>query len=181
MKATKRVLAILVSFSLLFGFMPQSANSAPVCPPSKVDGKTIGKIQVDGTEVNIKEVSYPKGGTVLPPRSPLNAGLSSRHMPLSADLGTSFLTWHVNFNKCQGKLNVINDKEIGFEFSVIDEKGETDLYRITERFTVKKGDYDADWFSLSGPRKLLLVSCTGKIVKGSYLKNLVIFAEPVNP
>lgn len=180
MRNVMRAIAILTSSIFFVATVPLVANSAPVCPPSKSDGKTIGKIQVDGTVVNIKELSYPKGGTLLPPRSPLNVGLSKRHMPLSADLGTSLLTWHVNYNKCQGKLNVINDEEVGFEFDVIDENGDSKSYKIIEKLTVKKGKYDSEWFDLAGPRRLLLVTCTGKVVNGSYLKNLVIIAEPLN-
>lgn len=174
-----KIRAIITIFTLWLSILSPVAAGAATCPPSSVDGETIGKIQVNNVSVNIKSVKYPKGGALTPPRSPLNAGISMRHMPLSSDLGTSVIAWHVNFNGCQGKLNVLSKESVGFEFSVVDENGDTDLYRITEKFTVKKGDYEPEWFDLSGPRKLLLVTCTGKVVNGSYLKNLVLMAEPI--
>jgi hypothetical protein len=168
-----------IAFALFLATItPISAQSA-TCPPSSVDGKTIGKIEVGKVAINLKTVKYPKGGNLNPPRSPLNAGLSARHMPLNSDLGTSVIAWHVNYNGCVGKLNVINNKPVGFEFSVSDENGVSTKYRITEKFSVKKGNYEAEWFDLSGPRRLLLVTCTGKVVNGSYQKNLILVAEPV--
>lgn len=171
---TSVVLTALLSLSL----SPMSASAAP-CPPSKTNGATIGKIQVGGVSVNLKNVNYPKGGVLVPPSSPLNAGLSARHMPLDSQLGTSVITWHVNLNGCEGKLNVLSKKEIGYEFSVTDQNGNLVVYRITEKVIVKKGNYEEEWFDLSGPRKLLLVTCIGKVVNGSYQKNLVLQAEPV--
>ena len=171
---TSVVLTALLSLSL----SPMGASAAP-CPPSKTDGATIGKIQVGGVSVNIKGINYPKGGVLVPPSSPLNAGLSARHMPLDSQIGTSVITWHVNLKGCEGKLNVLSKKEIGYEFSVSDENGNSVAYRIIDKVTVKKGNYKEEWFDRSGPRKLLLVTCIGKVINGSYQKNLVIQAEPV--
>lgn len=178
MRSLKIIGTLLCSALISLGVSPAQTLAA-TCPPSKSDGPTIGKVQVGDLAVNIKESTYPKGGVLNPPRSPLNAGLSARHMPLSAKLGTSVITWHVNFNGCVGKLNVLSKKEIGYEFSVIDENGESVTYSITEKKTVKKGNYKEEWFDLSGPRQLLLVTCTGKVVNGAYQKNLVLIAEPI--
>lgn len=76
-------------------------------------------------------------------------------------------------------MNAINNKPVGYNFTVTDEVGNEQRYSVTEKLVVDKGDYQAEWFDLSGPRRLLLVTCTGKVVNGSYEKNLVVFAEPV--
>jgi hypothetical protein len=169
------LIAALVNFAPVF----HTPAIAAICPPAKADGKTIGKITVGNVNVNLKSVKYPAGGVLNPPRSPLNAGVSNRHMPLSAELGSTVIVWHVNLNGCQGKLNAINKKKVGFQFDVTDENGETIKYEVSKKLTVPKGKYKAEWFELSGPRQLVLVTCTGTVVKGSYKENLVIFASPV--
>lgn len=174
----KIIIVLTLSALLLPSLTPLSASAAS-CPSSNVDGTTIGKIQVGGVSVNVKNVDYPKGGVLVPPKSPLNAGLSVRHMPLDSQLGTSLITWHVNLNGCDGKLNVLSNKKVGYEFSVTDQNGNSVAYKITQKEVVNKGKYKKEWFDLSGPRKLLLVTCTGKVVDGSYDKNLVLQAEPV--
>lgn len=113
-----------------------------------------------------------------PPSSPANAGVSARHNPLSATSGSSIVTWHVNYNGCAGALNPITKKDIGFTFSIKDEKGESTKYKIVENYTVPKGSYLPEWFELTGPRQIVLVTCTGKFVKGHYQDNLVLIARP---
>lgn len=161
-------------------FISPIAHGVDACPPSKSDGKTVGIIQVEKVRVNIKNVDYPEGQELIPPKSPLNAGVSIRHQPLSAQSGSTIIVWHVNYNGCQGKLNVVNNKNVGFRFNVTDEQGETLTYEIAKRLKVKKGNYDPDWFMLSGPRQLVLVTCTGKVVNRSYTDNLVIIATPIS-
>ena len=174
----------LTTFSIVSLIL--TLTSAPVssslvnCPPARVDGKTVGKIKVGKTIVNVKNVDYPAGKVLNPPKSPLNAGVSIRHQPLSADSGSSIVVWHINYNGCQGKLNVINNKKRGYEFTVTDERGVDTTYEVSKKFQVKKGKYDPDWFMLSGPRQLVLVTCIGKVIKGSYEDNLVIIATPVS-
>lgn len=154
------------------------SNAAINCPPPKADGRTVGKIKVGKVTVNVKNVDYPIGKDLNPPKSPLNAGVSIRHQPLNAETGASVIVWHINYNGCQGKLNVINNKKPGFKFDVIDEAGNEVTYEVSKRYQVKKGKYDPNWFLLSGPRQLVLVTCTGKVINRSYTDNLVIIATP---
>lgn len=173
-------ISVALIAALLFSFTHVPTASAAVkCPPAKSDGKTVGKIEVGSVTVNVKNVDYPEGKDLNPPKSPLNAGVSIRHQPLSADTGSSIIVWHINYNGCQGKLNVINNKKRGYQFSVKDENGTTTQYEVSKKVQVKKGKYDPDWFMLSGPRQLVLVTCTGKVVNRSYKDNLVIIATPV--
>lgn len=172
-----RVLTLV--FALVTTLVSAPAVEAAKCPSPKRDGKTVGTILAEGVTVDVKRVDYKEGKDLLPPDSPLNVGVSILHQPLNATEGASLLVWHVNYKGCQGKLNVINDEKPGYKFDVIDEKGEIVEYEIRERHQVRKGKYKPEWFMLTGPRKLVLVTCIGKVVRGSYLDNLVFIATPV--
>lgn len=162
---------------LLLALSPAPAVAAP-CPDPNRDGRTIGRITVGSTSVDVKTVTYPAGGELLPPRSPLNVGLSVRHAPLKATEGSSVLVWHINYAGCIGKLNVINNRKPGSRISVIDEEGVTTQYVISSTVRVPKGKYRPEWFRLDGPRQLVFVTCVGVVVDGHYLDNLVIIAKP---
>lgn len=170
---------IFLVLSLILGLFSATTANAAACPPPKKDGKTIGTIKVGKTTVNVKNIDYPAGKDLDPPKSPLNVGLSIRHQPLASPIGSSLLVWHVNYNGCQGRLNVINDKKPGFTFKVKDENKLLTTYKVTEVYKVKKGKYKPEWFMLTGPRQLVMVTCTGKVVNRSYTHNLVIIAAPL--
>jgi hypothetical protein len=169
------VIALLSIIIPVVNFSP--ANAAACSDPSK-DGKTIGKIVVGSTSVDVKNINYPAGGELDPPKSPLVAGVSLRHKQLSSLDGTSLIVWHINYDGCQGKLDVINNKPKGFLFTIVDETGKSRKYKIDTKTVVVKGTYKPEWFRLNGPRQLVFVTCTGKVVKGSYTDNLVITAIP---
>ena len=176
----KRFAGLTISLALISNLLIGFATpaSAAVCPDPKKDGKTIAKVKVGKLSVDVKYVDYPAAGVMDPPDSPLNVGLSIRHMPLTSPIGSSLLVWHINYKGCVGKLNPIMDKKVGSKFSIVDEKGFTQSFKITKKLQVKKGKYNEDWFALNGPRQLVLVTCIGKIVNRHYEDNYVIFAVP---
>lgn len=175
-----RIRTAILTAALSLALVAAPVAEAAKCPSPRKDGKTVGAVIADGVTVNVKNVDYKPGKDITPPASPLNAGVSLLHQPLSSKEGSSVIVWHVNYRGCQGKLNVINDEKPGFTFGVIDENGDLVEYAIRERLQVKKGDYEEDWFMLSGKRQLIMVTCIGKVVRGSYLDNLVIIATPVS-
>jgi hypothetical protein len=149
------------------------------CANPDQDGKTVGKISVGKSAVDIKRIDYPKSGVLDPPKSPLAAGVSIRHQPLSAIQGSSLIVWHVSYSGCEGKLNTITKTSLDSTFSVVDENGVTTKYKITKNTTVPVGKYDSDWFRLNGSRQLVFVTCAGKVVKGHHTHNQVVVATPV--
>lgn len=169
----------LIVISLVIGLLTAPSSLAANCPPSSVDGKTVGRISVGDVKVPVKNVDYPEGEALSPPKSPLNAGVSIRHQPLSATSGSTIIVWHINYNGCQGKLNVINSKKPGYVFKVKDEAGKVQKYAVTSKYQVKKGNYKSEWFMLTGPRQLVMVTCIGKVIDRHYLDNLVVIATPV--
>lgn len=183
MKKNYFIPALSALFALVLGVATLTGTTSPAsaaaCVPAKPVGKTVGKIVVGNISMPIKAFIYPAGGTMKPPGSTLMAGLSQRHMPLSSTLGSSILTWHRDYNGCWNELNVFTTKKVGSKFSITDEKGATKQYKISAMKKVKKGNYDASWFDLIGPRKVVLITCIGDFKDGHYENNLVVIAQPI--
>ena len=168
------VLAIAISV------IPVSLHSSSAaCKLVQPTGKTVGKVIVGNVNMPIKAFSYPAGGVMEPQRTTLAAGLSKRHMPLSSSVGSSVLTWHVNYGGCQHPLNVLMARSEGYILTIIDENGDLTDYRIDKKFIVKKGNYKKSWFNLVGPRQLVLFTCAGEFEDGHYVENMVFIATPV--
>ncbi len=165
---------------MIFGVVTTPSASGLECKPEKPTGKTIGEIKVGSVEMPIKGFTYPAGGVMEPQGTTLAAGLSKRHMPLSSNLGTSVITWHINYQGCWNQLNVLMSQKVGFRFKVTDENGDTRTYKIDKKLIVKKGDYKDSWFTLISPRKLTLVTCTGSFKNGHYTENMIFLASPVS-
>jgi sortase (surface protein transpeptidase) len=166
------------------GDVPRSIQTGPNsqsrCKPIRPKGTTVGTISVGNLEMPIKAFNYPAGGVMEPQKTTLAAGVSQRHMPLSAEIGTSVITWHVNYSGCWNPLNILTKKREGSIFTVTDENGESVRYRIDKKVVVRKGNYKKSWFTLVGPRQLTLVTCTGSFVDGHYKDNWVLIATPIS-
>ncbi len=168
--------ALVLIVASLFAF--NTSASAAKCSPVKPKGKTVGEISVGSLDMPIKSFNYPAGGVMEPQKSTLMAAVSQRHMPLSSTLGTSVIVWHVDYAGCINPLNVITKRAIGSTFSIVDENGDTARYKITKKMDVVKGKYKKEWFTLIGPRQLLLATCTGAFANGHYKENAIIIAVP---
>ena len=177
----KKLLSIFISltFSGLIA-LPMHQASASSCKPVEPVGKSIGRIKAGDVSLPIIYFTYPAGGAMKIQGSTKMVGLSNRHMPLSSQVGTSVLLWHINYNHCWNDLNILTNKDAGYQFTIIDEKGKSQKYELTKRYIVNKGKYRTEWFDVVGPRKLLLVSCTGSFKDGHYTQNVVMIANPVN-
>ena len=173
--ASLSIIALALVATSTFNIAPATAAN---CKPVKPTGTTVGKIQVNSVDMPIKSFNYPKGGVMEPQASTMMAALSDRHMPLSSQLGTSVIVWHRNYNGCENQLNTFFLKDIGSTFKITDENGRVTTYVIDKKFTVKKGSYKSNWFTLVGPRQLTLATCTGAFKAGHYVDNLVIIATP---
>jgi hypothetical protein len=176
----KKLYSFVAILSLIAAslFATNSIASAAACKPVKPTGKTVGTIKAGSLEMPIKQFMYPAGGVMEPQKSTLMAAVSQRHMPLSSTLGTSVIVWHVNYAGCVNELNTVTYKAIGSTFSIVDEKGKTTKYKISKKYEVAKGKYKKEWFTLIGPRQLLLATCTGAFANGHYKENSIIIAVP---
>lgn len=170
------LLSILILLSsILVGVSPVAAAS---CPPTNVDGKTVANVILGDLKVAVKRVDYPKSGALDPPKSPKFAGLSIRHQPLGAIQGSSVIVWHASYHGCKGSLNALTESPLNTKFLVVDEKGASTEYKLVEKLKIPKGQYEADWFRLNGSRQLVFITCTGKVVNGSYTQNQILIAIP---
>lgn len=176
----KKLLTFLsiISLAALFLVAPHTVANAVKCNPVKPTGKTVGEITVGAVSMAIKSFNYPAGGIMEPQKTTLTAALSQRHMPLSSSMGTSVIVWHFDYAGCFNELNILTSQSVGYKFKVTDEKGLVKSYVVSKRFKVAKGDYLESWFNLIGPRKLLLVTCTGAFKNGHYEDNAIIIATP---
>lgn len=174
----RALLSLALTLSLMTAPIAMTVSAA-ACVPVKAKGKTIATITAGAVKMPIKAFNYPAGGVMEPQGTTLAAGLSKRHMPLNSTLGTSVLTWHVNYKGCWNALNIFMTQKVGFTFKVKDEDGKVTKYRVDRKLTVKKGNYKKSWFTLVGPRQLALFTCTGEFKNGHYTKNMVFIATPV--
>jgi hypothetical protein len=169
--------AMAIVTTLGLALLPLASVEAATCPGPAVGGRAIGSVTVGEVTMPIKPVTYPSGGDLLGPNTARAAGVSTRHQPLTARTGTSLVVWHYTFGKkCPSPLNVLTELKVGEEFEIFDGKS-TRTYRLTERHRVRFGDYRPEWFRLSGPRQVVLVTCTG-LVNGRYTRNLIHVAVP---
>lgn len=172
--------AALVAAAMTFVGTPSAdaaANSN--CAPVDLGKKAIGSVKVGKMVVDLQRVTYPAGGDLFPPDNARIAGVSARHQPITARVGSTIILWHDYWNGCYGSLNLLAKKKIGFTFSVTDSKGKSQKYEIVEITTVKMGNYPSSWFALNGPRQLVLVTCAGNLVGGHKVLNSVVRAVPV--
>ncbi len=162
----------------LFAITATQAASAD-CKPVKPRGQSVGMINYGNKKMPIIPFTYPAGGVMEPQKTTRAAAISLRHMPLDSKLGTSVIAWHVDFNGCLSELNALLDKSVGYRFSITDNNGVTRKFEISQKLTVKKGKYRKSWFSLVGPRRLAMFTCSGPFVNGHYRDNEVLIAVPV--
>ena len=176
--SARRVMAAAALAAAMTFATQTSAQAVSNCDPIDLGKKAIGSIKVGKTVVDLERFTYPAGGDLYPPDDARVAGVSARHQPLSARVGSTIIAWHDYWDGCYGSLNVLSTKKPGFTFSVTDGKGKTRKYEIVEVTTVKMGNYPASWFTLNGPRQLVLVTCAGKLVNGHKVLNSVVRAVP---
>ena len=181
MKPRARFAGLLtcVSIALAGVTAGATASQAASCPSAEVGGRAVGWIDVGEGRVPIKRTTYPVGGQFDPPPSHEVVGLSARHQPLLADHGSTVLAWHVRYGKgCNGALNSILGKPVGSTFSLTSTDGARRTFRITERQSVKRGNYRPEWFRTNGTPQMTLFTCSD-LRNGSFQRTRVIVAEPV--
>ena len=171
------IAAVLLIASTTFALTQGAA--AAICKPLKATGTTAGTIALGNLSMPIKAFNYPAGGVMEPAKNTTSAGLSERHMPLSSKVGSSVIVWHLNYKGCWNPLNAFMSKKPGSNFSLTDENGDIQQYRIDAKRVVDKGDYKESWFNLIGPRQIVMITCTGVFKSGHYEKNMVFIATPI--
>ena len=176
MKRVAIIAAIAVAASL-FSWAP--AAQARTCPSASIGGPAVAVVNLGGKSVPVKPVTYRQGGPLDPPATNQAAGISTRNAPLSAKKGATVITWHVRYGYgCDGALNPLITMPIGSTFTVGAIGKPAQTYKISSRVTVPKNGLKPEWFSKTGPHRLVLFTCTD-YRGGVFHKTLTIIANPV--
>jgi Sortase domain len=104
---------------------------------------------------------------------------------LAASAGTVLIAGHVNLNGVQGAFSKLSRIEPGADIWVTDDRGAVTHWRVYANPVVPKDSpaWPVDVFDATGPRRLVLASCTGTLhlVAGygySYDDNQFVYAAP---
>lgn len=169
-------IALVVATALVGQIGGASAARAAGCDDSD-KYKSIGNLKLGSINAPLVSFTYPAGGIMDPPNTTAIVAVSSRHVPLSGTQGTSILIWHRDWSGCLGVLNSLFDSNVGRTFVITDEKGKKSKFEITKALEVKRGNYKKSWFTLNGPRQIVLVTCSGPFENGHHLNNSVYIAK----
>ncbi|MFE0020280.1 class F sortase [Amycolatopsis sp. NPDC059021] len=168
---------------------PATSSSAPASPAAQPPSPPTPQPQRPGT------IRLPGGGTAAMVRKNLGP---NAELPIpdnigeaawwGADLtaagGASVFAGHVNWRGAIGPFAELWDEKIGGEITVVDARGKTWRYKISQLVTVHKNDLPQradELFGPSGPHRVVLVTCGGRWVGGpqGYEENRVAVADPV--
>ena len=174
-----RILGAVALVSAALGAAPTAALASP-CPPASAGGRVIGVISVGDVQVPLVNMDFPRSRILQPPATNQAAGLSDAHAPLDAEMGTSVISWHVQYGaRCPGSLNPILKLPVGGTFTVTDARtpDAPQVYEISKKFATPRGLYLPSWFSQSGPHRLALFTCADRAGR-AFRKTVAIFAVP---
>ena len=174
-----RILGAVALVSAAIGAAPTAAL-ASTCPPASAGGRVIGVITVGDVQVPLVNMDFPRSRILQPPATNQAAGLSDAHAPLDAEMGTSVISWHVQYGaRCPGSLNPILKLPVGGTFTVTDARtpDKPQVYEISKKFATPRGLYLPSWFSQSGPHRLALFTCADRAGR-EFRKTVAIFAVP---
>jgi hypothetical protein len=97
---------------------------------------------------------------------------------LDGTTGTVLIAGHVAFQGRPGALNQLASIEPGRPIWTTDQSGRASLWLATELYTSPAGDPLPELYDASGPRRLALVTCGGRLSDGQYSVNVVVIARP---
>jgi hypothetical protein len=102
---------------------------------------------------------------------------------VSAQTGTTLLAGHVNLDGVPGVFARLYEVGAGEDIVTTDSAGHARHWAVTAVQTVAKADLPQSLFDARGPRRLVLVTCTGRLLRTAsgartYDSNLVVTALP---
>jgi hypothetical protein len=179
-----------------FAIAPAAARKLPAPPP--LTRPQPGSIQSFCSRVPASEpqVNIPSlcifaplvparivGGTLLIPSDVHLAGLDTTSAPLDAAQGTTIIAGHVdNYSQGDGVFYFLSQAEPGALITVSVPGHAPTTWRVYQVSVADKAALPLDMWSLSGPRRLVLVTCGGPIdhtpAGNTYADNVLIYATP---
>ncbi|MEV7092048.1 class F sortase [Amycolatopsis sp. NPDC051045] len=173
---------------------PPPTVRAPAAPAARTPPPTSAAPPPSPPPQRPGTLRLPDGGTAALVRKDLGPG---GELPIPEDLGQA--TWwgaeldaaggasvfagHVNWRGATGPFAELWTAGIDDVVTIVDSAGKTWRYRIAQLVTVHKNDLAAradDLFGQSGPHRVVLVTCGGRWVGGTYgyEENRVVIADP---
>ncbi|MFC8193630.1 class F sortase, partial [Cellulomonas sp. NPDC057328] len=155
---------------------PVPAPVPPLAPPP--DRLRVADVAVD---VPVVPVGVGAGGALELPDEPGAVGWWLAGALPGAAEGTVVLAGHVDTVTGPGVMADVLDAPLGARVEVGDGRGGTVPYRLVERRVLpKSAPLPDDLFAVTGPPRLVLVTCGGNFDRRTrhYTDNVVLLAEP---
>ncbi len=121
----------------------------------------------------------PDGTMELPPAA--STGWFEPGARVGADRGSAVIAGHVDQRRRPGAFIRLRDVRVGQSIEVVDDRGTTHRFTVTERFQVEKELLPmGELFRRDGPPTLTLITCGGEFRPSArrYRDNIVIRAVP---
>ncbi|WP_170236221.1 class F sortase [Marihabitans asiaticum] len=102
---------------------------------------------------------------------------------LRSGKGTTLLAGHVTLGRHAGALYLLGQVGPGAEVVTTDESGSPSRWVVTSRRSYHKAALPESLFEAEGPRRLVLVTCGGELIRSAdghatYEDNVVVTADP---
>ena len=123
------------------------------------------------------------GGALLIPPDVHQAGLDTASAALDARSGTTIIAGHVdNFSQGDGVFYFLSQVQPGALITVTGLNHASTTWRVYQTAVADKTALPAGLWSLTGPRRLVLVTCGGPIeptpAGNAYADNILVYATP---
>lgn len=125
-----------------------------------------------------------QGDVMVIPHDLSVAGWLSTTAPLDSDEGTTLMAAHVSYNGVDGLFHNLPQVLPGDAVVTFDERGERTDWVVTGITPYPKTSLPADIYSNEGERRLVLATCTGRLVQSPtgtwhHEDNAIVTAVPV--
>ncbi|MDR1213721.1 MAG: class F sortase [Propionibacteriaceae bacterium] len=117
-------------------------------------------------------------GQLQIPADPARTARWSGGGALDGAAGTVLIAGHVASQGRPGALHQLALIEPGARVWTTDRSGRLSLWQVTELYTRPAGDPHQELYDASGPRRLAIVTCGGRLSGGQYSVNVVVIARP---
>jgi hypothetical protein len=151
---------------------PAKAGTPAVLGPQRVYLPDLG--------IEAPWVSEPLTATELAVPADVHVlGLSQAGGTPDGASGTVMLDGHVNYvGQGPGALSPLYQARPGQLIILTDAAGRASRWRISGLADPSKADLDPGLFTATGPRRLVLITCGGRVSGGQYDRNVVVTALP---
>lgn len=148
--------------------------------PSRLFIPSIGTYAYINTEGNMG--SFKKGSMVLPKASQVTQW--DEGSTVNSTEGVMLIAGHVSYNGDKGSLYDLHLVNVGEMAFVTDSEGNRQAFQMQSRDVIQKTDLPDYIFEQTGDKRLILVTCGGKVVKQSngsyrYDSNVIVTFVPV--